>query len=80
MSKLEDFKTAELQEKINSLNKNNITIPLEEYKDLLIIKGKYEELKNSKINSCNGNCKKNNINNGKHSLTDNNKPDWGIYV
>lgn len=26
----------------------NITIPMEEYKELLIIKGKYEELKGSK--------------------------------
>ena len=28
-----------------ALDKKQITIPLEEYKELLIIKGKYEELK-----------------------------------
>ena len=27
----------------------NITIPMEEYKELLIIKGKYEELKQQKM-------------------------------
>lgn len=27
----------------------NITIPMEEYKELLIIKGKYEELKHQKM-------------------------------
>lgn len=34
--------------------KDKITIDLEEYKELLKIKGMYEELKNSQ---CNGNCK-----------------------
>ena len=29
----------------HALDEKQITIPLEEYKDLLIIKGKYEELK-----------------------------------
>lgn len=36
-----------------------IEIPLEEYKELLIIKGKYEELKESSKPHCAGPCKPN---------------------
>ena len=34
--------------------KKLIAIPIEEYKELLMIKGKYEELKSQ--SKCNGNC------------------------
>lgn len=43
------------------MDKNTIMIevPLEEYKELLIIKGKYEELKESSKPHCTGPCKPN---------------------
>ena len=43
------------------MDKNTIMIevPLEEYKELLIIKGKYEELKESSKPHCAGPCKPN---------------------
>jgi len=34
-------------EEVYNVYKNTITIPLDEYKDLLTTKGKYEELKNN---------------------------------
>lgn len=50
-------------EEVYNVYKNTITISLDEYKDLLITKGKYEELKNKSDIYNIPNCTK-----GKHVL------------